>query len=273
MKQSSFFRRPWLFTDEQTQTLIRVSKKEFFEIVKTSAGSRKRAGDLNHFAQCFLFLYKLCHNPSFHQIRVLFGLSSSNLASRTFYFQLIHQFLNNCNIPMVIYINDVNEEEVEKLLRSAYIRTPLYFKNLVKDFEDPSGRCRTPVILNIDGTYFDIEGSADIELQKYMYYAPRAGHVAKWITFTDLSPKFVALLPIASSQTPSSGDGLLLTKHIQLEDSENTGLYVRSILRGNDNFFVILVCDAGFVAKVPNSPNQARGPDVVTLSEVCQQEN
>ena len=40
-----------------------------------------------------------------------------------------------------------------------------------------------------------------------------------------------------------------------------------------DNFFVILVCDAGFVAKVPNSPNQARGPDVVTLSEVCQQEN
>ena len=113
MKQSSFFRRPWLFNDEQTQTLIRVSKMEFFEIVKTSAGSRKRAGDLNHFAHCFLFLYKLCHNPSFHQIRVLFGLSSSNLASRTFYFQLIHQFLNNCNIPMVIYINDVNEEEVE----------------------------------------------------------------------------------------------------------------------------------------------------------------
>ena len=47
--------------------------------------------------------------------------------------------------------------------------------------------------------------------------------MAKWLTFTDLSSKFVALLPIASSQSPSSGDGLLLSKHIELEDAANTG--------------------------------------------------
>ena len=95
----------------------------------------------------------------------------------------------------------------------------------------------------------------------------------KWLTFTDLSSKFVALLPIASSQSPSSGDGLLLSKYIELEDAANTGSYVRSLLRGNNGFFVILVCDAGFVAEIPNSPQQARGPNVVTLAEVCQEEN
>ena len=104
----------------------------------------------------------------------------------------------------------------------------------MKDFEDPAGLDRTPVILNIDGTYFDIQGSSDLELNKFMYYSPRSGHTAKWLNFTDMTPKFVGIIPIASSQTPSSGDGLLLSKHITLEDNEEgQGQYVRSLLRGN----------------------------------------
>ena len=82
--------------------------------------------------------------------------------------------------------------------------------------------------------------------------------------------KGTLLLPAASS----SEDGLLLAKHIQLEDSAGAVLYIRTILRGNDDFFVILVSDAGFVVEVPNAPVQARGPNAaVTLPSLCLQEH
>ena len=195
------------------------------------------------------------------------------MASNVFYRQLVHQYLTNCNIPLIIQNAQPNDAELDKLYRTCYQRTPLFYKNLVKDFEDRSGRNRTPLILNTDGTYINIQGSADVELQKFMFYKPRSGHVAKWINFTDMTGKFVGLLPVASSQTPSSGDGLLLAKHIELEDSAGAGLYIRTLLHGNDEFFVVLVCDAGFVVTVPNAPVQARGPNAVTLPEVCLQEH
>ena len=196
---------------------------------------------MNIFAQCFLFLYKLCHSSSFATISSIFGLSHPQIVSDVFYRQLFHQYKNNCNIPAIIYNEEINQLEVDKLLTDAYLRTPLFYKTLVKDFEDPSGMNRAPVVLNIDGTYFDIEGSPDIELQKHMFYSPRAGHVAMFINLTDLTPKFVGFLPVASSQSPSSGDGLLLAKHIELEDTPRTGKYMRSILRENTVYFVILI--------------------------------
>ena len=106
-----------------------------------------------------------------------------------------------------------------------------------------------------------------------MFYVPRSGHTAKWINFTDLMPKFVGVLPIASSQSPSSGDGLLFNTHIQLEDGHGTGQYVRTILRGNDTYFVTLVSDAGFVVELPNAPLESHGPNAVTLVSVCLEEH
>ena len=273
MQAASYFRHPWKYSDEEIQNILRLTKKQFFKLVLTCVGAHQRSSSLNIFAECFLMQFKLCHNDSFYKIASLFCLNTHNDASNVFYRQLTHQYLTNCNIPAIIANATTNQAEVDKLLRCSYLRTPLYFKVLVKDFEDPSGRNRTPVILNIDGTYFDIQGSEDIELQKYMYYAPRSGHVAKWINITDLAPKFVGVLPVASSQSPSSGDGLLLAKHIQLQDGEGAGLYIRTLLRGNDEFFVILASDAGFVVAVPNAPLEARGPNVVTLASVCQEEH
>ena len=273
MQAASYFRQPWKYSDTEIQNLVKLTKKQFFNIVLTCIGAHQRSSCLNIFAQCFLLLFKLCHNDSFYQIATLFGLKSHQDASNVFYRQLTHQYLTNCNIPAIIANGNPNQEEVDKLLENAYFRTPLFFKGLMKDFHDPSGMNRTPVILNIDGTYFDIQGSADFQLQKYMYYLPRAGHVAKWINLTDLGPKFVGFLPIASSQSPSSGDGLLLAKHIELEDMMGAGLYIRTILRGNNDYFVILICDAGFVVTVPNAPIEARGPDAVTLASVCLQEH
>jgi hypothetical protein len=270
---ASYFREPWKFTDEEIQNLVRCTKRQFFELVLTCVGAQYRSSGLNIFGQCFLMLYKLCHQVSFVNIGTLFGLKHAQIASDVFYRHLLHQYKTNCNIPAIIHNQDVNQAEVDKLLGDSFMRTPIYFKALLKDFEDPSGRNRRPVALNIDGTYFDVEGSADIESQKYMFYGPRAGHVAKFINLTDLCGKFVGILPVASSQSPSSGDGLLLAKHIELQDTAGTGQYIRYILRGNEEFFVIIISDAGFVVHVPNAPTEARGPNAVTLASVCLEEH
>ena len=71
----------------------------------------------------------------------------------------MHQYLYICTVPCL-----------------------LFYKDLVKDFEDPSGYGRIPVILNFDGTYFDIQRSSDLELQKYLYYTPRSGHTVKFLS-------------------------------------------------------------------------------------------
>ena len=46
---------------------------------------------------------------------------------------------------------------------------------------------------------------------------------------------------------------------------------MRALLRGNESYFVILVCDAGFVMDVPNAPMEAR--DCINLDTICQQEH
>ena len=165
-----------------------------------------------------------------------------------------NQYIHNCSVPCLLYNGDTVQEEVNKLLEGAFSRTPLFYKKLVEDFEDPSGFDRLPVVLNLDGTYFDIQRSSDLELQKYLYYTPRSGHTVKYLNFTDLSPKFIAFLPVATSQSPSSGDGLLIAQHIEIQEGDDSGQYVRALLRGNARFFVVLVVDAGFVVSVPNAP-------------------
>ena len=217
----------------------------------------------------FFLLLKVCHQLSFEIVAVLFALPSKSVASEVFYRQLVHQFRTNSNIPSVIINGVINMRELDKLLHNSYERTPQFFKSLLEDFEDPSGRDRLPVGINIDATYFDLQGSEDVELQKHMFYTPRSGHTVKLLNMTDLASKIVGLLPVASSQSPSSGDGLLISKHIELQDSSESGSYVRAILRGNERYFVILITDAGFVVRVPNAPVQARGP---TLADVCLQE-
>ena len=270
---ASYFREPWKYTDSDIQTLVRCTKKQFFHLALTCDGAQLRNSNLNVFGRCFLMLYKLCHQVSFAILATLSGMKHSKVASDIFYRHLLHQYKFNCNIPKVIHNGTINQVEIDKLLHQSHQRTPIFYKVLLKDFEDPKKENRIPVPLNLDGTYIDIAGSDDIELQKFMYYQPRANHVCKLLNLTDMAPKFVGLLPVASSQSPSSGDGLLLAKHIELQDSDTSGQYIRSILRGNATYFVILIVDAGFVIKVPNAPVESRGPNSVTLASVCRQEN
>ena len=108
-------------------------------------GAQTRASGLNVFAQCFLLLYKMCHQVSFANIATLFGIPSAQGASNVFYRTLLHQYRYFCNIPSVIFNNQVNQPEVDKLLREAYERTPHYYKVLLNNLEDPDDRDRTPV--------------------------------------------------------------------------------------------------------------------------------
>ena len=57
---------------------------------------------------------------------------------------------------------DLVTSERDKLLETVYNSCPTYFKQLVKDFKDPSGRNRTGVILNVDSTYLDTTSGQDI---------------------------------------------------------------------------------------------------------------
>ena len=83
-------------------------------------------------------LLKLVHQISFATIATNFALTSSKVASDVFYRMLLHQYKTNCNIPAVLHNDVPYQPEVDKLLRGAYLRTPVFYKALLKDFEDPS---------------------------------------------------------------------------------------------------------------------------------------
>ena len=65
---SSYYRKPWKFTDYEIQNLIRMTKSQFFNLVLTCVGAQVRKSGLNIFAQCFLMLLKLVHQVSFATI-------------------------------------------------------------------------------------------------------------------------------------------------------------------------------------------------------------
>ena len=106
-----------------------------------------------------------------------------------------------------------------------------------------------------------------LELMKYLFYSPRSRHTIKYLNFTNLGPKFVAVVPIASSQSPSSGDHHLLQRYMDLQQnnvhSEN---YVKTLLGGNNDYFVILITDSGFCTNLRNKPREVQ--NCQSLAEV-----
>ena len=75
-------------------------------------------------------------------------------------------------------------------------------------------------------------------------------------------------MPIASSQSPSSGDHYLVMRYEDIQAHTNhQHTYVRTLLAGNDSHFVILFVDAGFVIDMANKPREVHG--VPTLADIC----
>ena len=77
--------------------------------------------------------------------------------------------------------------------------------------------------------------------------------------------KFIGVLPLCSSQSPSSGDAYLMATFLKYQGINN---YLKAILRGNRRYFVILVVDSGYVVVARNMPVQLQNiPSVVDICE------
>ena len=215
-------------------------------------------------------MMKLAHNFSYEALGTLFSLKHADKDAICYvYRQLLWTYMHKINIPQIIRQDgSVNNSELDKLYNIVYNNTEEFYKTF--QFQDPKGLNRKSVFINIDATYLFTENSSDIEFQKSFFYLPKATHVVKWLTLTDLSGKIVGLCPSATSQTPASGDAHILSRYISLEDSSETGHYLRTFLSGNHLYFVVLIVDAGFVAVVPNAPVEVR--NLPTLVDVCESE-
>ena len=265
------FRSPWQFSSSDLEHHIHMRKAQFFDFVlkmSTTLRTTRRAQDLNIFSMCLLYLRKLTKNTPFSVLATDFALSNHRAASKIFRRVLCNDFKTNTAIPAVIDAQDnINQHEIDLLLQQAYDHMPVFFKELVRDFHDPSGNNRTGVLICSDATYLDVTNSMDLELQKYLYYLPLSGHTVKLITITSMIGKFLSVLPLCSSQSPSSGDAYLMATFLRFQGVNN---YLKAILRGNGRFFCILVVDSGYVVVAPNMPQQLQNiPSVVDICREC----
>ena len=210
-------------------------------------------------------MMKMAKNYSFEELCTMFALgdgANAELAVKIFKKVLIFYFQHCVNIPNVLDgAGQVRQGEVDRLLDTAFTQTQTFYRALVQDFEDPAGRGRDGVVLLIDATYIDTTNSLDLEHQKYTFYCPRSGHTVKLITMKNCTGKFVSVFPLCSSQSPSSGDAYLTATYARLSD------HLRTILRGNNIYFVILITDAGFVMESPRAPRAVQ--NVPSLTRIC----
>ena len=250
-RMCTVFREPWRMDDEDIRKLINITKVQFFDLVVKQAGSQQHEDPqgLNIFSEVLLFMLKLTKSLPFRILEVLFVLQSHQHGVEIFKKQLIFYYLHNVNIPAIITPAGVtNALELEKLYQIARDSMGPFFRTLMSSMRDPSGQDRVCVLLNIDGTYFDLQGSSDVEYNKFLFYGPRNGKVAKFLNITTISGKIIAVLPICSSQSPSSGDGYLFQRLVGLEDDGPSENYLRVLLSGNATYFVVLVTGT-FLAK------------------------
>ena len=264
--KNTMFRRPWEFSQKSIRSMTRHQKTEFFSFVESSIGSRQRAGELSLFAESLMFLLKICHDLPYEFLATLFRVDPA-LAHDVVYRQLLHHYRNNMTIPCILNADgSQNQGEIDKMFQSAYDNTSEFFKAF--NFADPLNRGRIGVFFNADTTYLFTENSSDIELQKGLFCAFKAGHLVKLLTITDMMGKVQGLGPASTSSTPASGDKSILSKWMALEAGTGMGDYMRTFLRGNNLYFPILVVDAGFIAVQPNCPRETR--DLPGLTQAAQ---
>ena len=257
------FRSPWQFGTEDFVKLIHLTKQQFEDFVHQVQGvqTRRWSSGINIFAACFLFLLKVAQNLSFDVLASLFALKDYIHASRIFRRVLIFHFKHCTNLSAIHdAAGNVNVAERKKLYREARRECPPYLLTLIDALEDPSGSNKLGAPMASDTTYLRTTNSADLEHQKYAFYLPRMGHCTKLLSFTSLNGKFLVALPLCASQS-SSGDGYLAATHMR------HSRYIEDILEGDDEFFVVLIVDAGYVLVARNMPTVLR--NVETIAQLC----
>ena len=269
-KKMTILREPWKLGHEDFLDLINMTKKQFLDIVLKQEGSLSRKSELNLSGEVFLWLLKLTKNLSNEVLRGLFQLNSEENVRQIFYRQNCYYYRNNINIPAIIAQNgSINQQELDKLLQICYDGMSEYHRTLAASIADPLEEGRIGLIACVDSTYWDMEGGADIETNKLLFYPGRSGYVVKFMNFTSMDGKIVGAIPCTTGCTPASGDNHIFQKFVGLEDNEHSESYLRALLRGNHRYFVICCSDAGFVVKLRNAPTQVR--DLPNMTELCRQ--
>ena len=139
-KAATFFPYPWKLSDSGIQHFTRLTKIQFLEFVYENHGFIKLKCRLNAYAAIFLVLVRLAHEIPWHFLGECFGVNHQT-AANIFYSTTAELFLHRSNIPVLVTPNgQVNQGEIDKMLSQAYNNTPVYFRELVKDFKDPSSR-------------------------------------------------------------------------------------------------------------------------------------
>ena len=268
-KKMSFYRKPWELDNQDVMDHINMTKIQFFNLVWKQAGAHTRqSSELNIFSEVFLWLLKLTKGISNDFLRAMFSLNYTEHARQVFNRHTLFYYQNNVNIPNIIAPNgSVNNEERRKLYQQCREGMSPLHRRLADRMKDPTGRNRICVIINIDGSYIDVTGSGDIELKKFLFYPPRSGYVVKFLNFTTMDGKVIGLIPISTSQSPASGDGHIFQIYVGLEDDGPSESYLRTLLAGDDQYFVCAVSDAGFIVRLRNSPLQVR--PLQNMSELC----
>ena len=225
----------------------------------------RRRGVLNVFAASLLFLMKVAKNYSFEALQTFFSLKQRRTSSRIFMTMNLYYYTSRVPIPRILDVNGaIIQSEVVQFYASAYNDAQTFYRELFKDFQDPRGLNRIPVPIATDATYLDTTSSSDLQHQKYTYYDPRSGHTVKCILFTSMRGKILTILPLASSQSPSSGDSYLMATFGHLS------LFLRAILRGTNQYFGVVIVDSGLVHQARNQPSQSR--NLPTFEEMCTHE-
>lgn len=269
-KKMNSYRKPWEMDNQDFLDHINIHKTQFYDLVNKQAGSHGKRCDLNIFSEVFLWMLKLTKGLSNALLGSMFDLNSEEVARQVFIRQNMFYYLHNVNIPNIVaHDGSVNHAERRKLYQQCYAGMSPLHRRLAAKIRDPTGRNRRCVFINVDGSYIDIEGLSDIELQKFFFYPPRSGHVVKFLNFTTMDGKIVMLIPITTSQSPASGDGFLVQRFVGLEDDGPSESTIRTLLQGDDEFFVCMVSDAGFCVRLRNQPTQIR--DCPNLTQLCKE--
>lgn len=245
---------------------FKISKPQFVIWVTSCMPCVSRNRELDYMAQGLLFIHKILNNASFASLAVDFVITPC-AAKKIFMNVLLHQYQNNVNIPRILFDSCTVDDQIEHLYRESSESTPPLIHHIYRHFVDPSGRDRIPVILLLDATYLSVQDLTDIYLHKSLFYGPKKDHVVKLLCFSNCVGKIVGVLPLACSQSPTCGDSFLVGHFIEMEESAGGTQYFRTLLRGNNRYWVILVTDAGLVTR----PSRA-GVQVIGLQDVCDQE-
>ena len=266
-KAMCLLRSPLGLTHTDFVSKFKISKLQFINWVRSCENIVLRTRELNYLAQGLLFLHKMLNNTSFSSLAVDFVVTVRT-AKKIFWSVGMHQYQHNSNIPRIVFNGATVEGQVNHLLTESFNSTPPLIQNIFRFFRDPSGRGRLPVLLLLDATYLSVQDSTDIFLHKTLFYGPKKDHIVKLVCITNTIGKIVGILPLASSQSPTCGDSFLVGHFIDLEEASPGAQYFRTLIRGNDTFYAIVVTDAGLVTR----PSRA-GVSVKHLEDVCNEEN